>query len=132
MRFILALAFAAAAASAQSNRTVTLTWTASPTAGVTGYNMYRAPGACAANGTAAKINPAPIAGLTFTDSVPVGIYCYHATALGGGLESGPSPKSEASVSPAAPGPITITIQVAVNVTVDGVKMAQKDFTVVAP
>ena len=112
----------------QSNRTVTLTIGASPTAGVTGYNVYRAPTACNVSTLFAKITPTPITGLTLDDPRPIGTYCYYATAIGVGLESAPSVKVEAVVTPAAPSSLSITVQVAVTVNVNGRQVAHKDFT----
>jgi Putative Ig domain/Protein of unknown function (DUF1573) len=51
--------------SAASGYSVVLTWTASTSSGVTGYNVYRS----TVNGSGyAKINASPVAGLTYTDT----------------------------------------------------------------
>jgi len=91
-----------AAALAQGH-SATLTFGASPTAGVTGYNMYRAPctgtitaNICSAAGTPAKLNATPFTTLTYTDNaVAAGaLYDYYATAVCPttctATESGPS------------------------------------------
>ena len=88
---VLALLFVIgpAAALAQGH-SATRTFTASPTAGVTGYNMYRAPctgtittNVCSAAGTPVKLNSTPFTALTYTDStVAAGaLYDYYATAV---------------------------------------------------
>jgi hypothetical protein len=63
---------------------VTLNWTPDP--GVSGFNAYRgsAPG-----GPFTKLNPAPIALLSFTDATALGgqVYYYAVSALEGGVES---------------------------------------------
>jgi fibronectin type 3 domain-containing protein len=65
-----------------------LNWTASPSAGVTGYNVYRS----TVNGSGyAKINSSPLSGLTCTDSTVVAsqTYYYVTTAVdNSGDESG--------------------------------------------
>lgn len=107
---LLILAFAAALV-AQTGRTVSLSWTASTTTGVT-YNIYRGPGSCSPtppNGT--KINAAPISTLTYDDTTmpAVGVYCYYATAVANSLESPPSNRVEATILPKPPSGMTGTI-----------------------
>jgi len=67
-----------------------MTFVASPSAGVTGYNMYRAPctgtvtaNVCSAEGTFAKLNTVTFTTLTYTDTtVTAGsLYSYYATAV---------------------------------------------------
>ncbi|MGB2635563.1 MAG: putative Ig domain-containing protein [Candidatus Acidiferrum sp.] len=74
--------------SAGSGHSVTLNWTASPSSGVTGYNVYRS----TVNGSGyAKINPSPVAGLTYTDGTVAAsqTYYYVTTAVdAAGDESG--------------------------------------------
>lgn len=108
------------------NRSVDLSWTASVTPGVT-YNVYRAPAACSPLPTNfVKQNAAPIATTSFSNTgVPTGTYCYYVTAAAAGLESGPSNNAGAAVGPIAPTGLTVTVQVAVNVTVNGVQVASQ-------
>jgi len=85
-----------------SGRTVTVTWDASTTQGVS-YNVYRQPAACATSGAAAKLNASPLTVLTYTDSdVPVGTWCYWATSYlvaAETQESAPSNKAEVVIIP---------------------------------
>ena len=65
---------------------VTLSWTGSTSANISGYNIYRAvysPAPVNACGSFGKINPSLNAGTTYTDSIVTdGIaYCYAATAV---------------------------------------------------
>jgi hypothetical protein len=74
-------------ASVQSPHSVSLTWGASPTTTVTGYNVYRSAGS---GSLFAKVNSAILSGLAYTDSsVQSGTtYYYVATAVdGSGNES---------------------------------------------
>jgi hypothetical protein len=77
-------------ASVTCGQTAKLTWVASNTAGVTGYNVYRAPctgtitgSACSSAGPFAKLNAALIAGVTYTDATgaPGTVYDYYVTAM---------------------------------------------------
>ena len=74
--------------SAGSAYSVLLNWTASPSSGVTGYNVYRS----TVNGSGyAKINSSPVAGLTYTDGTVAAsqTYYYVTTAVdAAGGESG--------------------------------------------
>lgn len=67
-----------------------ITWTVSPTSGVTGYNVYRAPVSC--SGTFVKITATPTIALTFTDTglAAAAVNCYYITAVAPGGESAPS------------------------------------------
>jgi hypothetical protein len=95
---------------------VTLTWTDTANPPGTQYNAYRAPVACTASPTFAKINATPITPKSYTDaSVPIGVYCYRVTAVASGQESAPSAAVGASVPPAAPGGLTISVTVTVTV-----------------
>ena len=62
---------------AASSYSVMLKWTASPSSGVTGYNVFRSTTA----GTGyTKINSSPVAGLTYTDATVVnGVTYYYVT-----------------------------------------------------
>jgi hypothetical protein len=66
---------------------VTLTWTASATSGVTGYNVYRGG---ASTGPFSKVNATVVNGNTYTDTSVAagGTYYYVATAVAGSGESG--------------------------------------------
>jgi hypothetical protein len=71
--FALGVVLAAMAASAQAHQ-ITLTWTASASSGVAGYDVYRAPcsavdgnGNCTATGTFAQVNGALVAATTYAD-----------------------------------------------------------------
>ena len=95
-------------ARAQTTREVELSWDASPSTGVT-YNIYRSEvtGGCVSvpqDPTCVKLNPAPISGLTFTDTgVPVGkAYFYTATAFRNTLESIHSVEVEGNLIPPEP------------------------------
>jgi hypothetical protein len=78
---------------------VILTWTASTTSGVAGYNVYR--GTTSGAECASPLNPTPIAGTTFTDSnVLAGqAYYYVVTAVNsdGSKESPNSSEASATV-----------------------------------
>jgi fibronectin type 3 domain-containing protein len=73
---------------AGSGYSVQLNWTASPSSGVTGYNIYRS----TVNGSGyTKITPSPVSGLTYTDATVAAstTYYYVATSVdGSGDESG--------------------------------------------
>jgi hypothetical protein len=79
---------------------VVLSWTASPTSGILGYELYR--GTSPGGEGSSPINATPVAGTTYTDSsVTAGItYYYTITSL---LSSGSSQSSGSSeVSAAVP------------------------------
>jgi hypothetical protein len=135
------LLLAAFAANAQTGRTVTATILPSPTAAITGYNLYMQPsaGAPCVNNIAGstKLNTTaipPATPITFTTAViPFGAYCFFATVLKGADESLPSPPFALDITPrpeppggvtAAPGPL-----VAVNVTINFNNLAAKTPTV---
>jgi Putative Ig domain len=60
--------------SAGSGYSVVLTWTASPSSGVTGYNVYRSN----VDGSGyVKINASPVAGLTYTDATVASSQTYY-------------------------------------------------------
>lgn len=72
---------------------VTLAWTASVSTGVTGYNVYRTGGTCAAATVASmtKLTSAAITTLTYTDttaSTAGNMYCFAVTAVSANGESG--------------------------------------------
>ena len=120
---ILVLAFflLAGAVSAQTHQAV-LSWAASPSTGVTGYNVYKITGACPASPSLSaftKLNSTTATVLTFTDTaVTAGsVYCYAVTAFSTGGESGFSgtlqatvPLFTASTVPAPPGALSGPIQ----------------------
>jgi chitinase len=76
--------------------TVTLTWTASTTPGVTGYNVYRS---TTATGAYTKLTTAPVTASPYTDSSVIAgsTYYYVTTALAGSIESGYSNQASAKV-----------------------------------
>lgn len=79
-----------------------LTWTASPSTGVAGYNVYRATAA----GPFVKVNSTPVAGTSFADATVAlgGSYWYLIRAVTTGvspeLESPDSPAAQTAVLPA--------------------------------
>jgi hypothetical protein len=65
------------ATSAASSHSVMLNWTASPSPGVTGYNVYRS---TVSGSGYAKINSSVVSGLTYTDATVVnGVTYYYVT-----------------------------------------------------
>ena len=86
-----------ATVAAGSGYSVLLAWTASPTSGVTGYNVYRSQ----ENGSGySKINPALVAGLTYTDAAVAGgqTYYYVTTSVdSSGAESAYSEQVEVAI-----------------------------------
>ncbi|HXJ91311.1 MAG TPA: fibronectin type III domain-containing protein [Terriglobia bacterium] len=83
-------------APAAPSHSVTLTWTASTTSGVTGYNVYRS---TTTGGPYTKLTSTAVTGTSYTDSsVTAGsTYYYVATALVGTSESGYSTQASATV-----------------------------------
>jgi fibronectin type 3 domain-containing protein len=81
---------------AATAHSVQLSWDASPTVGVSGYNVFRA-GVSDGYGTT-PLNPAPISTLSFTDTTVASgqTYFYVVTAVDGGQAS--SDSNEVSVS----------------------------------
>lgn len=82
---------------AASSHTVQLSWLASSSSSVVGYNVYRANSSSA---SFAKLNPATIAGLAFADSTvqPGQTYLYEVTTLASdGIESTPCKPVSASI-----------------------------------
>jgi fibronectin type 3 domain-containing protein len=73
-------------ATPQTVHSVALTWGGSPTAGVTGYNVYRS---SVSGNLFARVNSTPVAGLAYTDStVQNGLtYYFVTTAVDPGGES---------------------------------------------
>jgi hypothetical protein len=82
---------------AGSGYSVQLNWTASPSSGVTGYNIYRS----TVNGSGyTKITSSPVSGLTYTDGTVAAstTYYYVATSVdGSGDESGYSEVYQAAI-----------------------------------
>ena len=82
---------------ASCGHTATLTWTASVSAGVTGYKVYRS----TVNGSSyALVSLTPVTGVTFVDSTVLGgtTYYYVVTAIGAGsTESANSTQATAVV-----------------------------------
>lgn len=130
MKHIAILLLSLASCFAQSQ--VSLSWVANPSnpAGV-GYNVYRG---CGIPGqTFAKLNATAIAVTSYNDASVVNgtNYCYRATATNGVSESAPSSSVDAVIPLGAPSGLTITIKLAVNVSVNGQTTA-RDFTVNVP
>jgi hypothetical protein len=82
--------------SATISHSVSLTWTASITAGVTGYNVWRS---TTSGGSYTQLNTTTVAGTSYTDSsVSAGqIYYYVVTAVDGGNQSADSNQAQATV-----------------------------------
>jgi hypothetical protein len=72
------------AAAARPAGQIDLAWSPSTTLGISGYDVYRASGA-----GYTKLNVAPVAGTTYSDSATTNgtTYTYRLRAVGGGLES---------------------------------------------
>lgn len=102
-------AFLTAQTAKATAHAVTITWTASTTAGVS-YNVYRTAGTCPGT-TFTKINTTPITATTYDDTAVTGgsTYCYYATSYLSGAnppESIPSNKAPATVPTDQPNPPT--------------------------
>ena len=111
------LALAPALAQTTSGHSVTLNWAAG--SDDTGFNVYRASGACPASVSANPLTTgfAQIASLTsatpasYEDtSVKVGTYCYFVTGTAGGAESVPSNTANPSVLPFPATGLTVTVK----------------------
>jgi len=79
---------------------VILSWGASPTSAVVGYNVYR--GTTSGGESSTALNPTPINGTTFVDEnvTPGTTYYYVVKSIGSNDQlSGPSNEAEASVPP---------------------------------
>lgn len=92
---------------------VTLTWTASTSTGITGYNVYRN----TTTTNSCSLTEAFLVGvgnvLTYTDTAVTNgaSYCYYVTALSSGGESAPSNEALAQIpTPPAP-PTAVTAKV---------------------
>jgi titin len=81
---------------------VILTWTASPTAGILGYNIYR--GTTAGGESTTPLNSTPVNATTYVDTtVTAGIkYFYVVTAVAGNGTTQGSPSNEASATVPTP------------------------------
>jgi HYDIN/CFA65/VesB-like, Ig-like domain/Abnormal spindle-like microcephaly-assoc'd, ASPM-SPD-2-Hydin len=82
---------------ATTSYSVLLSWSASASSGVTGYNVYRG---TTSGGPYSKVDSSPVSGLTYTDTtVTAGVeYYYVVTSLSsGGSESGDSTQVSASI-----------------------------------
>lgn len=129
MKLAISVLFAAVLAFGQSTtpRTAVLTWTDDKNPAGTGYNVYRLDGACPATqpqdaAAFTKKNPAPLSAKTFTEPLALGTYCYIVTATAASLESVPSATVPAVAKPFAP-VVNVTVDVGVNITVNGVQVA---------
>jgi hypothetical protein len=78
--------FTARVVTTPPSRSVVLSWQASPSSGIDGYNVYRAN---VSGGTYSKLNGSPVVSMTFVDSnVSAGrTYYYVTTAVDNGTES---------------------------------------------
>ena len=95
------------AAAARPAGQIDLAWSPSTTLGISGYDVYRASGA-----GYTKLNVAPVAGTTYSDSATTGgtAYTYHLRAVGGGLESLDSATVGATADAVAPTlPTTVSL-----------------------
>jgi hypothetical protein len=98
----------------QVTKTVVLTWDDPVNPSTVKYQVYKATGACDAPGLAWAKLGGEVSEKTYTEgSVPIGRYCYRVTSIGNGVESAPSNTAEGTVPPAAPGGLSITVQVSV-------------------
>jgi hypothetical protein len=98
--------------------TVKCAWGASPDAknnpSLT-YTVSRAPGMCSPTSVFVVLKSGiPSTTLTYSDAaVPLGSYCYTVSATVNGVSSGtaanPNPVASATISPATPGAIVLTI-----------------------
>ena len=110
----------------------TLTFNASPTPGIAGYNTYRAPctgtitaGVCSAAGAYVKLNAAPFNQLNYADTTPLAgqKYAYRVTAIcpttsggcGNGIVGESDPSNVVAVTiptdvPGSPANLTISVQ----------------------
>lgn len=109
-RLISALLFFLAAGVASAQHSVGLTWQASPTTGIAGYNVYRAPctgtvsaGTCSQEGAFAKVGATTSLAYTDTTVAAGGAYSYYITAFcpAAGCSSSLAGESAASTHVAA-------------------------------
>lgn len=116
MKTITLLIFSLGLLSAQTTRNVTLSWTASTTSGVIGYNVFRAVG----SGAPVQVNTSPITSTNYTDSTAVvgSTYTYTVTALAAACTSTTPVGTPCGQSaPSAPASTTVPAQPAITVTV---------------
>jgi hypothetical protein len=95
------------AAAARPAGQIDLAWSPSTTLGISGYDVYRASGA-----GYTKLNVAPVAGTTYSDSATTNgtAYTYRLRAVGGGLESLDSATVGATADTIAPTlPTTVSL-----------------------
>jgi hypothetical protein len=95
------------AAAARPAGQIDLAWSPSTTLGISGYDVYRASGA-----GYTKLNVAPVAGTTYSDSATTDgtAYTYRLRAVGGGLESLDSATVGATADAVAPTlPTTVSL-----------------------
>lgn len=85
---------------------VSLSWNASKTAAVTGYDVYRSD---RQGVLGAKLNAAPIAGLAYKDTVLAGTYYYTLRALANSTDDGNNKQLEVRVEEIIPAGLSITI-----------------------
>ena len=111
MMKLLAILLLSLVASAQTaTHSVALTWQDGQNPTGTTYNVYRGTGTCASNPTFSSIITV-LPAMTYTDSaVTLGSYCYYVTATVNGVESLPSPTSDAAVKPFPPSKPATTVK----------------------
>lgn len=87
---------------------ILLSWadTVNPTGST--YHVYRAPGACSAASTFAKVTDLPSLSKSLADAPGAGTWCYQVTAVVDGVESEPSAPLTVKTKPAAPTGLTAT------------------------
>lgn len=97
-------------ATAQSNGNVNLSWTASATSGVDGYDVYRS--STGASGSYAKLNGGAVSATSYVDTTSAfdTTYHYKVRAVKGGRESGDSNVASATTVPAAPSALSASAQ----------------------
>ena len=82
--------FAGSARAQTTSHSNAFTWTASTSAGIVGYNVYKFAGACSPTAAFTKLTATPQTALSFTDSgmADGAVNCYYVTAVNSsGLES---------------------------------------------
>jgi hypothetical protein len=117
-------------AQASGRPDVLLAWDHVDSPPVVTFDMERAALDCTAaqDSDFAKINTAPIAAKTYTDSNRApGRYCYRVFAVAGGLTSPPSNRASADVPPAPPTNLTGNLQFAFELSPDGTLRAKLQY-----
>jgi hypothetical protein len=120
MKILLLLSLAGIAA-AQTTRNVDLSWTASATAGVIGYNVFRCTAPCTPSVTLTPLNGStPVSSLSFVDATAVvgTTYTYGVTAVAAACTPTTPTSAVCGQSiPSTPSTTTVPLQPAVTVSV---------------